>query len=163
MPALTTLLSDYFNPKKMFFWMLLLVILLIGVAMYVYSTSKSSKNQLTDIPNANGRSGEVVVMIFTVDWCPHCKKAKDPWNTFVEGYHNKTFNNYTVKCVEYNLSEVNESDANAKQKYDIAKSASEKYKVEGYPTIKMVKDGQVIEFDAKVTTYSLQKFLEDMV
>lgn len=137
--------------------MLLLVILLIGVAMYVYTTSKSSKSQLTDIPNANGRSGEVVVMIFTVDWCPHCKQAKDPWNTFVEGYHNKTFNNYTVKCVEYNLSEVNGVvDV-------VAKSASEKYKVEGYPTIKMVKDGQVIEFDAKVTTYSLQKFLEDMV
>jgi thiol-disulfide isomerase/thioredoxin len=157
MPALTTLLSDYFNPKKMFFWMLLLVILLIGVAMYVYSTSKSSKSQLTDIPNANGRSGEVVVMIFTVDWCPHCKKAKDPWNTFVEGYHNKTFNNYTVKCVEYNLSEVDGVVD------EVAKSASAKYKVEGYPTIKMVKDGQVIEFDAKVTTYSLQKFLEDMV
>jgi len=137
--------------------MLLLVILLIGVAMYVYSTSKSSKSQLTDIPNANGRSGEVVVMIFTVDWCPHCKKAKDPWNTFVEGYHNKTFNNYTVKCVEYNLSEVDGVVD------EVAKSASAKYKVEGYPTIKMVKDGQVIEFDAKVTTYSLQKFLEDMV
>lgn len=157
MPTFTSLLYDYFNPKKMYFWMLLLMILLFGVAWYVYTTSNSSKTQLTDIPNANARSGEVIIMIFTVDWCPHCKKAKNPWNTFVEGYHNKIYNKYTITCVEYNLSEVDGVVD------PIAVSAQEKYKVEGYPTIKMIKDGQVIEFDAKVTTYALQKFLEDMV
>jgi len=138
--------------------MLLLVLLLMVVAWYVFSTrSNSSKNQLTNIPNANTRSGEVLIMIFTVDWCPHCKKAKDPWNTFVEGHHNKIYNKHTITCVEYNLTETDgRSDP-------VAVSAQEKYKVEGYPTIKMIKDGQTIDFDAKITTYSLQKFLEDMV
>ena len=29
--------------------------------------------------------------------------------------------------------------------------------------IKMIKDGQVIEFDAKVSTFALEKFVDDMV
>jgi glutaredoxin len=98
-------------------------------------------------------------MIFTVDWCPHCKKAKDPWNTFVEGHHNKIYNKHTITCVEYNLTESKSTGVAD----PAAVSAQAKYKVEGYPTIKMIKDGQTIDFDAKITTYSLQKFLEDMV
>jgi hypothetical protein len=34
-----------------------------------------------------------------------------------------------------------------------------KYKIEGYPTIKLLKDGQVIEFDSKPTQASLKQFL----
>ena len=34
-----------------------------------------------------------------------------------------------------------------------------KYKIEGFPTIKLLKDGQVIEFDAKPTKENLTQFL----
>ena len=35
----------------------------------------------------------------------------------------------------------------------------DKYKIEGYPTIKLIKDDQVIEFDAKPTKDTLTQFL----
>ena len=38
-------------------------------------------------------------------------------------------------------------------------SMADKYKVEGYPTIKMLKDNQVIEYDAKPTMSHLTEFL----
>jgi hypothetical protein len=35
--------------------------------------------------------------------------------------------------------------------------------VEGFPTIKMIKDGQVIEFDAKPTKENLEQFINTVV
>ena len=37
------------------------------------------------------------------------------------------------------------------------------YNVEGYPTIKLVKDGQVIEYDAKPSSETLRQFLNTVV
>ena len=34
-----------------------------------------------------------------------------------------------------------------------------RYKIEGYPTIKLLKDNQIIEFDAKPTKDNLEQFL----
>ena len=39
----------------------------------------------------------------------------------------------------------------------------EKYKIEGYPTIKLLKDGQVIEYDAKPTKDTLEQFLNTVL
>ena len=36
---------------------------------------------------------------------------------------------------------------------------ADKYKIEGYPTIKLVKDNEIIEFDAKPREESLTQFL----
>ena len=37
------------------------------------------------------------------------------------------------------------------------------YNIEGYPTIKLLKDGQVIEFDAKPTQKTLDQFLNTVL
>ena len=37
------------------------------------------------------------------------------------------------------------------------------YKIEGYPTIKLLKDGQVIEYDAKPTKETLTQFLNTVL
>jgi protein-disulfide isomerase-like protein with CxxC motif len=38
----------------------------------------------------------------------------------------------------------------------------EKFKVEGFPTLVVQKDGKNIDFDAKITEYSLAQFVERM-
>jgi hypothetical protein len=38
-----------------------------------------------------------------------------------------------------------------------------KFKVEGYPTIKLLKDGQVIEYDAKPSKDTLIQFLNTVL
>ena len=37
------------------------------------------------------------------------------------------------------------------------------YKIEGYPTIKLLKDGQIVEFDAKPTKSNLEQFLKTVM
>jgi thioredoxin-like negative regulator of GroEL len=40
---------------------------------------------------------------------------------------------------------------------------AKKHKIDGFPTIIMFKDGERIDFDAKITSYSLERFVEDIV
>ena len=39
----------------------------------------------------------------------------------------------------------------------------EKYSIEGYPTIKLLKDNEVITFDAKPERATLEKFLQTVL
>lgn len=39
----------------------------------------------------------------------------------------------------------------------------DKFKIEGYPTIKLVKDGQIIDYDAKPTKETMTEFLNTVL
>jgi glutaredoxin len=158
MANITTIFLNYLNPRKIYLWSFLLIVLLVIAGYYVYKKNYSkvmNQKGTGNIPNANTGS-QVQILLFTVDWCPHCKKARTPWEDFKTGYHNKRIGDYTVTCVEYNVTEGNAN-------YDNAKAMQDKYEVDSYPTVKMLKGGQVIDFDAKITTYSLEKFVENML
>jgi thiol-disulfide isomerase/thioredoxin len=93
------------------------------------------------------------LMLFHVDWCPHCKTAKPEWEKFAKLYDGKEKGDYIIKCLDYNCT-----DENA----DVTKIIN-KYNIESYPTVKMLKDGQIIEFDSKITEYTLEQFVNTMV
>ncbi len=95
----------------------------------------------------------VTIYLFYADWCPHCKRAKPTWNEVKTDYEGKTVNGYLVHFEEINCTEENEEVADMIRKY----------KVEGYPTIKMQKGAQVIEFDAKITKDNLEKFISSVL
>jgi thiol-disulfide isomerase/thioredoxin len=92
-------------------------------------------------------------MLFYVDWCPHCKSAKPAWNDLKAEYENKAINGYKVIFTEVDCT--NET-AEVSQLMD-------QYKIEGYPTIKLLKDAQVIEYDAKPTKDTLVQFLKTVL
>ena len=100
-----------------------------------------------------GGSKTAELMFFYVDWCPHCKTAKPDWEELKSEYENKTINGYHVKFTEINCTE--ESD-------EIEKLIN-KYSIEGYPTIKLLKDGQIIEYDAKPSKDTLIQFLNSVL
>ena len=92
-------------------------------------------------------------MFFFTNWCPHCKTAKPVWEELKKEYENKTVNGYKVIFTEVDCTEETaEVDA-----------MMNKYNVEGYPTIKLLKDGQVIEYDAKPSKDTLVQFLNTVV
>ena len=156
---ITTIFMNWLNPRKMYFWIGLFLILLISVGVYVYTeniTNVKYNTNKANVPNGSGSGGDVRIMFFSVDWCPYCTKAKTPWNDFKIGHHQKIIRSRRIICQEYNATENNPG-------YKEAKNLIDKYEVKGYPTIIMLKDGEKIEFDAKVTTYSLEKFIDDMV
>ena len=129
-------------------------LVILGLSIYYYYTyiapKLSTKYNANSQPNYNDTSsGKAELILFYVDWCPHCKTAKPEWDKVKQEYSGQTINGTPIQ-----FSEVNCTDETAYIQQMISK-----YKIEGYPTIKLLKDGQVIEFDSKPTQASLKQFL----
>ena len=101
----------------------------------------------------SGTGNTAELLFFYADWCPHCKTAKPIWNDLKAEYENKTINGYKVVFTEINCSE---------ETAEVDKMMNQ-YNVEGYPTIKLLKDGQVIEYDAKPSKDTLVQFLNTVL
>ena len=101
---------------------------------YVSPQIKSSSNN-----SQENKSAEL--LFFFANWCPHCKTAKPIWDELKSEYQDKKINGYHIIFTEINCSE---ETAEVDKMMNL-------YSVEGYPTIKLLKEGQVIEYDAKPT------------
>jgi len=140
-----------------------LVIILAVISYIIYkSITDSSKNPTYKANRENvpvgsaaaGNSGkEAEIMLFSTDWCPHCKTAKPEWEQVKAEYNGKQIHGYTIIFTEVNCT--NESP-------DVEKMMNT-YKIDGYPTIKLVKDNQIIDYDAKPTKATLTQFLNTVV
>lgn len=137
----------------------LLFALLAGLYYYYYIKPNLPTTQVQYKPNNEQMYGNIEggqtaeLLFFYANWCPHCKTAKPIWNELKTEYENKTINGYKVTFTEVDCTqETVESDKMMNQ-----------YNVEGYPTIKLLKDGQVIEYDAKPTKATLEQFLNTVL
>ena len=129
------------------------ILILCGLAYFIY---KQQSNENTgfhgnreNIPKDENSNKTATMMLFYVDWCPHCKTAKPEWNDLKTEYDGKTINGYTLTFVEYNCTNENPE----------TNQLMDKYNIEGYPTIKLLKDNQIIEYDAKPTKSTMEQFL----
>ena len=149
---------SYLSWRMLF--ILLTIVVLIAAIVYVYRKYLVPKMSPTYVENkefieddsAVDRDAEM--MIFTVDWCPYCKKAMPVWNKFKEEYDGKKINGYTLYFKTINCTD--EKDVEVKDLLN-------KYNIDGYPTIKLVKDGEVISYDAKPEFETLQQFLQTVL
>lgn len=82
---------------------------------------------------------------FYTSWCPYCKKAFVEWNKFKSEWNYKKMDGYDIHFHEVDC--------------DVSEALATKYNVTIYPTIKLIKDDTIINYDAKPTVHSLTKFL----
>lgn len=167
MSSLKSIIVKYFTSNKLALWITLLVILLILATLYAYNNffipneeNKKFKNISNDAAGtsyAYGNGKSVIIYYFTVDWCPYCKNSKDDWANFAANYNGRVMNGFTITCKDVNCTDPKSKHPDDVQEY------IDKYDIIGYPTVKMVKNGKVIDFDAKVTNVSLTKFVETIV
>jgi len=142
------------KPYHTIMLIVILLILFIFAARYVYNKYiTNANNKFKDVANANRQNKEVQIYFFHVDWCPHCKKALPEWNNFKKDYDGKVMNGYVVKCITYNCTE---------ETSEVTKVIND-FQIDSYPTVKMVKDGQKIEFDSKITNNTLEQFVNAML
>ena len=148
-----------------------MVILFSVVGLYIYRVYVSkvlAVNSGKNVANADimgagkegasgASSGKLDVMFFSVDWCPHCVKAKPDWAAFVQEHDGKVTNGYMVTCVggEAGVNCTNSDDANVKK-------MTQQYKIEGYPTLKFIQNGTVVDFDAKITKANMEGFMKKL-
>lgn len=126
------------------------IALLLFIGYLIYKQSK--KGVKTETMN-NGTPKEAEIILFYVDWCPHCKTAKPEWEQVKQELNGKLVNGYTVVFTEIDCTS---------ESADVEKMIT-KYKIVGYPTIKLLKDGQVIEYDAKPTKATIINFLNTVL
>jgi thiol-disulfide isomerase/thioredoxin len=143
------------SPYYYYIISIIVLIIFLSVTYYAYYNiyKKSEPNKFKNVANANRRNKEVTIFFFHVDWCPHCKKALPEWNTFKAQNNGKQVNGYLVKCVDLNCT--NETS-------DITRAINE-YNIDSYPTVKMLKENQKIEFDSKITSTALDSFVITML
>jgi thiol-disulfide isomerase/thioredoxin len=157
MSSLSSALSG--NAKNIII-VLVIVAALGGIIYYLIANDMipglnkffSSSQGVTPAPDGIGANDDNIAQIylFKVDWCPHCKQAKPIFDE-----------------VEKNLNGglVNEKYSVVFKTVDCEAEPemADKFKIEGYPTIKLVKDGEVIEFDAKPEADKINEFLKTVL
>ena len=148
---------NYLSWKLVFIF--ITIILLIAAIVYVYKNYLVPKMNPSYVPNKEfiekgSEDKEVEIIIFTVDWCPYCKKAIPVWKKFKEEYDGKKINGNSVYFTTINCTD--ETNVETKELLN-------KYNIDGYPTIKLLKDGEVISYDAKPEFDTLQQFLQTVL
>ena len=130
---------------------------ILAAVYYFYYIAPQNKAQYKanseHISNDQPNCKNAELLFFFADWCPHCKTAKPIWNDLKTQYENKTINGYKVIFTEVNCSE---------ETAEVDKMMNQ-YNIEGYPTIKLLKDGQIIEYDAKPSKDTLNQFLNTVL
>ena len=146
-----------FAGNKQFLVILLVVIIFIIAALFIYRRYISSGLNKKYVANNEftneGPVESADIYFFYTTWCPHCKTAKPIWDDLKSEYENKTINGYKVIFTEINCTE---ETAEVEQMMN-------KYNIEGFPTIKLLKDGQVVEYDAKPSKDTLNQFLNTVL
>jgi len=136
-----------------------LIIAMLAIFVYIgnwwinRNKKETMENEFQDVANANRRDRDAIVYFFHVDWCPHCKTALPEWNEFKSAHDGKKVNGYNVKCVDMDCTEETAEVATMMNKFNI----------ESYPTVKMVRGNETIEFDSKITASTLNSFITMML
>tara|TARA_B100002019_G_C21204402_1_gene565852 strand:- start:44 stop:529 length:486 start_codon:yes stop_codon:yes gene_type:complete len=161
---MATKFSSYFSGRNFILVLVTIFLLYIianSIRKYIYPTLDNSRfsgnkefiEKDSSESSSSSASKEAEILFFYADWCPHCKQAKPEWEKFKEQYNGSVVNNYKLILIDVNCtSELGESGQLIKT-----------YDVEGFPTIKMKKEGKIIEYEAKVTKQNLDLFVKKML
>ena len=147
MESIQNIISSITGNKNVML-ILLVSAILIGVAVYVYINYIQPRLNPKYVENKEilqQENNEAELYYFYTNWCPYCKKAKPEWEQLKNEFENKPINGTIVYFREIDC-EKDEETAN-------------QFNVEGYPTIKLVTNGKIIEYDAKPNYETLVEFL----
>lgn len=158
MSTFVEVIKRFVRPYSYIIIAVIVLIIFIIVASYSYNTfytkpNKAKESGYSDVANASTDLIEVIVYFFHVDWCPHCKTALPEWDKFKNEFNNKEKGKFIVRCKTVNCTD---------ETSEITRLINE-YNIEGYPTVKMLKEGNKIEFDSKISYGALEQFVETMV
>ena len=149
--------------NKKFLIIMVVVVIFLAVAFYVYNTYVAPRINPDFVPNRefddDSDAKDATLYFFSVDWCPYSKKAKPIWRKIKKAFDGKQINNITLNLKEID-GEKQETDLeNFENEYLVPNDK----KIDGYPSIWMVKGDQVIEYYAKPDVNSLTEFINSML
>ena len=132
---------------------LVTIFIVIAVLYYIYklkpkldNTYISNKEFVKKDTDFDQDSNNATLYFFYTTWCPHCKVAKpeiDKLKSAIKG----GINDINVAVISVDC--------------DREPDLADQYKVTGYPTIKLVYNDKIYDYDAKPNKDTLMKFLNE--
>ena len=142
--------------NKKFIIILVVTAIFIGVAFWVAPSINPDY-----VPNREFTDGEgsntADLFMFSVDWCPYSKAAKPVWKKLTEKYNGQEVNGTLLQVKEIDGDKQAQELENFESKYLNGK------KIDGYPSIYMVKDDKVVEYEAKPKLDTLKEFINSVL
>ncbi len=142
--------------NKFYIILLVFITLIFGSVTYYYYVNVVKKinnnyvdnKEFTNKENSSKNSSEATLYLFYTTWCPYCKVSKPEW----ENLKNQTGG--VVKETKIIFREI-DCDKNPE--------IADKYKVDGYPTIKLIYNNKIYDYDAKPSADTLKEFLDSVI
>ena len=128
-----------------------------------HTTGSQGRDSSESTPDGTPNTSEKTMSMwyFYTDWCPYCKKAKPEWDKLKSYYPDSTAqeNGYGI-----NFEEVNgETGANQVKWFEQTYlKDSNKKEIDGYPSIYLIKDSEVYEYEATPTIATFQEFIRQV-
>jgi thiol-disulfide isomerase/thioredoxin len=144
-----------------FLFILGLSLIFLGLAFYVYNSYIAPKINPDYVPNDEFNSTNkkktnyATIYLFSTDWCPYSKKVKPIWEKLKNELEKTNINDYFLNFV--NIDGDKNKEELTKFETDTSK------KIEGYPSIFIIKDNQIVEFEAKPDESTLKEFIHSVL
>ena len=136
-----------YTSKPQVLAIILIALLFIIAALYTYrryvAEGFSNANNEFKADKVTVETAEIYY--FYTTWCPHCKTATPEWDSFADEMKDKTVKGIKINCFKVDC--------------DKDQATADKFNVKGFPTIKLMKGNQIIEYDAKPKKETLIEFL----
>ena len=167
--------GSMFSSSK--FWIITgLAVLFIGIAFWIYQyyilprleptfVSNAEIDTLKDDGGANGGPGAAdangnlrnyaEIYFFHTDWCPYSQEAMPIWKDMKRKMNNKKINKHTLLFKEIDGEKDSAKMADFEDEY--------KKKIDGFPTIMLVKENQVVDYEAEVNRENLNEFINSVL
>tara|TARA_B000000532_G_C18767975_1_gene362717 strand:- start:349 stop:825 length:477 start_codon:yes stop_codon:yes gene_type:complete len=156
---------------KTFYLILASIVIILMIIVYAYYTIIKPRIDAQYVDNKEFRPDTTTnhspdnhplahIILFTASWCPYCKTMEDKgiFKEFKDQHQDKIIHNYRLDIETIDCSD--DQDPNIKSKLD-------QYNVDGFPSIKLLKEGdppsKAIDFDAKPTLDSLNQFIQEVL
>lgn len=129
-------------------WVIVVVVILALVGIYFYIQQKGTPEYFTSDNKLSVHEEKAMnCVLFYAPWCGHCKTFKPEW-----AKAKNELNNSDVNGVKVNLIDVN-----CDEEGDLAKA----YDVQGFPTVKCITKGNVVEYDGERTADGIKQFVDE--
>ena len=127
-------------------WIIVGVVILALVGIYFYIQQKGNREGFTSDNSLSVHEDNALkCALFYAPWCGHCKTFKPEWEQAKQELNNTEVNGVKVEMVDVNCDEEGE----------LAKA----YNVQGFPTVKCITKGNVIEYDGDRTASAVKEFV----